>query len=107
MLRGSPHALSLLAAAAVLIALFIGIEARGANPLVPLRLFRSTTLNAANAIGVLRSALFAWLFLGVRCASRAAFKDCAACRSRLDVHLATGCSRSPSQRAVRAAPPKL
>ena len=34
------------------------------QPLMPLRLFRSTTLNAANAIGILWSAaMFAWFFL--------------------------------------------
>jgi EmrB/QacA subfamily drug resistance transporter len=60
----SPHTLGPLAAAAVLLALFIAIEARVAQPLMPLRLFRSTTLNAANAIGVLWSgAMFAWFFL--------------------------------------------
>ena len=60
----SPHTLGLLGTAAVLLALFIAIEARVASPLMPLRLFRSTTLNAANAIGVLWSAaMFAWFFL--------------------------------------------
>ncbi len=52
------------AAPHTLLALFIAIEARVAHPLMPLRLFRSTTLNAANAIGVLWSAaMFAWFFL--------------------------------------------
>ncbi len=54
----------LLGAAALLFALFIGIEARVAQPLMPLRLFRLKTLNAANVIGVLWSAaMFAWFFL--------------------------------------------
>ena len=60
----SPHTLGLLAAAAVLLAIFVAVEARIAHPLMPLGLFRSTTLNAANAIGVLWSAaMFAWFFL--------------------------------------------
>ena len=60
----SPQTLGLLAAAAILLALFVAIEARVAQPLMPLHLFRSTTLNAANAIGVLWSAaMFAWFFL--------------------------------------------
>jgi len=60
----SPRTLGLLAAAAVLFAVFIAIEARVEQPLMPLRLFRSTTLNAANAIGILWSAaMFAWFFL--------------------------------------------
>ncbi len=60
----STQTLALLAAAAVLLALFIAIEAEVAAPLMPLHLFRSTTLNAANAIAVLWSAaMFAWFFL--------------------------------------------
>jgi hypothetical protein len=44
--------------------IFLAIEARVAEPLMPLGLFRSTTLNAANAIGILWSAaMFAWFFL--------------------------------------------
>jgi len=54
----------LLAAAALLFAVFLVIEARVEQPLMPLRLFRSKTLNAANAIGILWSAaMFAWFFL--------------------------------------------
>jgi EmrB/QacA subfamily drug resistance transporter len=61
---GSPRTLALLGAAAALFALFLAIEARVARPLMPLGLFRSTTLDAANAIGVLWSAaMFAWFFL--------------------------------------------
>ncbi len=60
----SPTTLGLLAAAAVLLAVFIGMEGRVERPLMPLRLFRSKTLNASNAIGVLWSAaMFAWFFL--------------------------------------------
>jgi EmrB/QacA subfamily drug resistance transporter len=60
----SVRTLALLGLAAALLAAFLAIEARVASPLMPLRLFRSTTLNAANAIGVLWSAaMFAWFFL--------------------------------------------
>ncbi|HEY2558520.1 MAG TPA: DHA2 family efflux MFS transporter permease subunit [Caldimonas sp.] len=60
----SPQTIALLAAALGLLALFVAIEARVPSPLMPLRLFRSTTLNAASAIGVLWSgAMFAWFFL--------------------------------------------
>ena len=60
----SPRTLGLLGVAALLFASFVAIEARVAKPLMPLRLFRSTTLNAANVIGVLWSAaMFAWFFL--------------------------------------------
>src|SRR6185295_2850545 len=60
----SLQTLGLLAAAALLFAVFLVIEARVEQPLMPLRLFRSKTLNAANAIGVLWSAaMFAWFFL--------------------------------------------
>ncbi|HSC63163.1 MAG TPA: DHA2 family efflux MFS transporter permease subunit, partial [Caldimonas sp.] len=60
----SPRTIGLLAGAAVLFAVFVAIEARVEQPLMPLRLFRSTTLNAANAIGILWSAaMFAWFFL--------------------------------------------
>ena len=42
----------------------MAIEGRVAAPLMPLRLFRSRTLDAANVIGVLWSAaMFAWFFL--------------------------------------------
>jgi EmrB/QacA subfamily drug resistance transporter len=60
----SPRTIGLLAAAAVLFVAFLVIEARVEQPLMPLRLFRSPTLNAANAIGILWSAaMFAWFFL--------------------------------------------
>jgi len=42
--------LGLLATAAVLIALFVGIEARAASPLAPLRLFRSRALVGGNLV---------------------------------------------------------
>jgi len=60
----SAQTLGLLGAALILLALFVAIEARVAAPLMPLGLFRSPTLNAANVIGVLWSAaMFAWFFL--------------------------------------------
>jgi EmrB/QacA subfamily drug resistance transporter len=60
----SAQTLGLLGATLVLLALFVAIEARVAAPLMPLGLFRSPTLNAANVIGVLWSAaMFAWFFL--------------------------------------------
>jgi EmrB/QacA subfamily drug resistance transporter len=56
--------LGLLAAAAALLALFVGIESRVSSPLVPLGLFRLRNLATANVIGVLwAAAMFAWFFL--------------------------------------------
>jgi EmrB/QacA subfamily drug resistance transporter len=46
---GDGATVGLLAAAAALIAVFVGIEARSAAPLLPLRIFRLRTLSAANA----------------------------------------------------------
>jgi len=60
----SPRTLGVLAAAAVLLAIFVAVEARVASPLMPLRLFGLKTLAAANVIAVLWSAaMFAWFFL--------------------------------------------
>ncbi|MEP6893948.1 MAG: DHA2 family efflux MFS transporter permease subunit [Gaiellaceae bacterium] len=60
----SGRTLGLLAAAAALMALFIGIEARVSSPLMPLGLFRSRNLATANVVGVLwAAAMFAWFFL--------------------------------------------
>jgi MFS family permease len=60
----SGQTLGLLAAAAVLLALFLGIEARVRSPLIPLGLFRLRNLATANVIGVLwAAAMFAWFFL--------------------------------------------
>jgi len=54
----------LLAAAAVLLALFLGIEARVRSPLMPLGLFRLRNVATANVVGVLwAAAMFAWFFL--------------------------------------------
>ncbi len=56
--------LGLLAAASVLLALFLAIEARVRTPLVPLGLFRLRNLATANGVGVLwAAAMFAWFFL--------------------------------------------
>jgi EmrB/QacA subfamily drug resistance transporter len=60
----SAQTLGLLAAAAVLLAVFLAIEARVSAPLMPLRLFRLRNVASANAIGVLwAAAMFAWFFL--------------------------------------------
>jgi EmrB/QacA subfamily drug resistance transporter len=56
--------LGLLGVAAVLMGVFLVIEARVESPLVPLRLFRLRNLATANVVGVLWSAgMFAWFFL--------------------------------------------
>jgi EmrB/QacA subfamily drug resistance transporter len=60
----SGQTLGLLAAAAVLLAVFVAIEARVDSPLMPLGLFRLRNVWAANVIGVLwAAAMFAWFFL--------------------------------------------
>jgi MFS family permease len=60
----SAQTVGLLTAAAVLMAAFIAIEARVASPLMPLGLFRSRNVSAANIIGVLwAAAMFAWFFI--------------------------------------------
>jgi EmrB/QacA subfamily drug resistance transporter len=60
----SGQTLGLLAAAAVLMALFLGIESRVSSPLVPLGLFRLRNVATANVVGVLwAAAMFAWFFL--------------------------------------------
>jgi EmrB/QacA subfamily drug resistance transporter len=52
----------LLAAATVLIAAFVGIEARSPAPLLPLRIFRLQTLSAANAITFANGATITAMF---------------------------------------------
>ncbi len=48
----------------LLLAVFLGIEARVPAPLMPLRLFRLRNLSVANVVGVLwAAAMFAWFFL--------------------------------------------
>jgi EmrB/QacA subfamily drug resistance transporter len=60
----SAQTLGLLAAAAALMAVFLGIEARVESPLMPLGLFRLRNVATANILGVLwAAAMFAWFFL--------------------------------------------
>jgi EmrB/QacA subfamily drug resistance transporter len=60
----SVETLGLLAGAAVLLALFVTIEARSRSPLMPLGLFRKRNVAVANVVGVLwAAAMFAWFFL--------------------------------------------
>jgi len=60
----SGRTIGLLGAAAVLLALFIGIESRVRSPLMPLGLFRLRNVAVSNVVGVLwASAMFAWFFL--------------------------------------------
>ena len=60
----SAQTLGLLAAAAGLMAVFLGIEARVESPLMPLGLFRLRNVATANVLGVLwAAAMFAWFFL--------------------------------------------
>jgi EmrB/QacA subfamily drug resistance transporter len=62
---GSAHTLGFGAGAAVLLAGFVVREARTANPLVPLRIFRSRNLTGANVIQALMVAgMFGMFFLG-------------------------------------------
>jgi EmrB/QacA subfamily drug resistance transporter len=56
--------IGLLALAAVLLAIFVAIEARVRAPLVPLGLFRLRNVAVSNVVGVLwAAAMFAWFFL--------------------------------------------
>jgi len=50
---GSAETLGLLAAAVALIAVFVAIEARAREPLMPFSIFRLRTLTGANAVGLL------------------------------------------------------
>src|SRR4051812_34566309 len=62
---GSPTTLGLLAGAVVLFAGFVAREATAANPLVPLRIFRSRNVTGANIIqALLVSGMFGMFFLG-------------------------------------------
>ena len=55
---------ALLAVAAALLAVFLVLESRVRDPLMPLRLFRVRSLAVANVIGVLwAAAMFAWFFI--------------------------------------------
>jgi MFS family permease len=60
----SGRTLGLLGAAALLLAIFLGIESRVPSPLMPLRLFHLRNVATANVVGVLwAAAMFAWFFL--------------------------------------------
>jgi EmrB/QacA subfamily drug resistance transporter len=60
----SMQTLGLLATAAVLLLMFIGIEARVRSPLMPLGLFRLRNVTTANGVAILwAAAMFAWFFL--------------------------------------------
>src|SRR5258708_16673151 len=60
----SAQSIGLLAASAVLLAIFLGIEARVREPLMPLGLFRLRNVATANIVGVLwAAAMFAWFFI--------------------------------------------
>ncbi|WUH92487.1 MFS transporter [Streptomyces sp. NBC_00433] len=57
--------LALLATSAALLAAFVAIEARAQAPLLPLRLFRLSTLAGSNAVGFLLGASFyGYIFIG-------------------------------------------
>lgn len=61
---GSMETLGLLVLAASIFMLFLVIEVRVKEPLVPLRLFRLRNLSTANLIGILwATSMFAWFFL--------------------------------------------
>ena len=60
----SPTTLGLLAAAIVLLGVFLVIEARVREPLMPLSMFKLRNVATANVVGVLwAAAMFAWFFL--------------------------------------------
>jgi EmrB/QacA subfamily drug resistance transporter len=60
----SAETLGLLGGAAVLLAVFVGVESRIRAPLVPLRLFRLWNVATANVVGILwAAAMFSWFFL--------------------------------------------
>ncbi|HEY3488131.1 MAG TPA: DHA2 family efflux MFS transporter permease subunit [Gammaproteobacteria bacterium] len=60
----SVQTVALLGIAALLLALFLGIEAKVASPLMPLGLFRLRNIAVSNIIGVLwAAAMFAWFFI--------------------------------------------
>jgi EmrB/QacA subfamily drug resistance transporter len=60
----SPQTLGLLGVSATLLALFLSIEARVSEPLMPLRLFTLRNVATANVVGVLWAAgMFAWFVI--------------------------------------------
>jgi EmrB/QacA subfamily drug resistance transporter len=57
--------IALLAASALLLAVFLGVETRVESPLMPLRIFRSRSVAAANAVGLLLGgSFFGFIFVG-------------------------------------------
>jgi EmrB/QacA subfamily drug resistance transporter len=59
---GSVQTVGLLAAAAILLALFVGVESRASSPLVPLRMFRLEQVRGSNVAMVLMSASMVGMF---------------------------------------------
>jgi EmrB/QacA subfamily drug resistance transporter len=60
----SAQTLGMLGASALVLAVFLGIEARTRSPLVPLGLFRLRNIAVSNVVGILwAAAMFAWFFL--------------------------------------------
>jgi EmrB/QacA subfamily drug resistance transporter len=60
----SPQTLTLLGSAAALLAVFLVIEVRVREPLMPLGLFRIRSVATANVVGVFwAAAMFAWFFI--------------------------------------------
>jgi len=60
----SAQTLGMLAAAALLLAIFLRIESRSHRPLMPLSLFKMRNLATANIVAILwAAAMFAWFFL--------------------------------------------
>jgi EmrB/QacA subfamily drug resistance transporter len=61
---GSPRTVALFGVSAALLAAFVAIEARAAAPLMPLRIFRSRTLVAANVgLGFAAASIYAMSFV--------------------------------------------
>jgi EmrB/QacA subfamily drug resistance transporter len=61
---GAPRTTGLLGLAVALVVVFVVVESRVPDPLVPLGIFRSRNLSGANAIGMLwAAAMFAWFFI--------------------------------------------
>jgi MFS family permease len=60
----SSRSIGLLASAAVLMGVFLAIESRAREPLMPLALFRLRNVATANVVGILwAAAMFAWFFI--------------------------------------------
>jgi EmrB/QacA subfamily drug resistance transporter len=60
----SGQTLGFLGGAVLLLAVFLGIEARAEHPLMPLRLFRVRSVAVSNVLGALwAAAMFAWFFI--------------------------------------------